>query len=115
MIPLASLEGIAKHRHNVTRPAFPAAGRRFLLPALWEHPVDIYQHVYPALRCDGILKGGNRDAKGVPPHNPVLDWETSEIECLCMPWMSPWTSQPAPPSRSRARGAAQKVHLFFDP
>jgi hypothetical protein len=47
--------------------------------------------------------------------NPVLDWETSEIECLCMPWMSPRTSQPAPPSRSRARGAAQKVHLFFDP
>jgi hypothetical protein len=35
--------------------------------------------------------------------NPVLDWENSEIECLCMPWMSSRTSQPAPPSQSRAR------------
>ncbi len=35
--------------------------------------------------------------------HPVLDWETSEIECLCMPWMSPRASQPAPPAQSRAR------------
>jgi hypothetical protein len=36
--------------------------------------------------------------------HPVLDWETSEIECLCKPWMSPRTSQPAtPPSQSRAK------------
>jgi hypothetical protein len=34
---------------------------------------------------------------------PVLDWETSEIECLCMPWMSPRISQPAAPSQSRAK------------
>ena len=34
---------------------------------------------------------------------PVLHWETSEIECLCTPWMPPRASQPAPPSQSRAR------------
>jgi hypothetical protein len=33
---------------------------------------------------------------------PVLDWETSEIECLCAPWMSPRAS-PEPPSQSRAK------------
>jgi hypothetical protein len=35
--------------------------------------------------------------------HPVLHWETSEIECLCTPWMSPRTSQPAPSSQSRAK------------
>jgi hypothetical protein len=35
--------------------------------------------------------------------HPVLDWETSEIECLCAPWMSPRASQPEPPSQSRAK------------
>jgi hypothetical protein len=34
---------------------------------------------------------------------PVLDWETSEIECLCTPWMPLRTSEPASPSQSRAR------------
>ena len=35
--------------------------------------------------------------------HPVLDWEISEIECLCVPWMPSRTSQPAPPSQSRAK------------
>jgi hypothetical protein len=34
---------------------------------------------------------------------PVLDWETSEIECLCTPWMPLRTSEPASPSQLRAR------------
>jgi hypothetical protein len=34
---------------------------------------------------------------------PVLDWETSEIECLCAPWTPHGASQPAAPSQSRAR------------
>ena len=34
---------------------------------------------------------------------PVLDWETSEIECLCVPWTPHGASQPAAPSQSRAR------------
>jgi hypothetical protein len=34
---------------------------------------------------------------------PVLHWETSEIECLCTPWMPPRASQPVAPSQSRAK------------
>ncbi len=34
---------------------------------------------------------------------PVLDWENSEIECLCAPWTPRGASQPAAPSQSRAR------------
>ena len=35
---------------------------------------------------------------------PVLDWETSEIECLCAPWTPSRQSQPpASPTQSRAR------------
>ena len=33
----------------------------------------------------------------------MLDWETSEIECLCTPWMPPRISESASPSQSRAR------------
>jgi hypothetical protein len=33
----------------------------------------------------------------------VLHWETSEIECLCTPYVSPRASQPASPSQSRAK------------
>jgi hypothetical protein len=33
---------------------------------------------------------------------PVLHWETSEIECLCTPWMPPRRSQTAP-TKSRAK------------
>jgi hypothetical protein len=36
--------------------------------------------------------------------NPVLHWETSEIECLCIPWRpSRQTASSAPATQSRAR------------
>jgi hypothetical protein len=35
--------------------------------------------------------------------HPVLDWETSEIECLCVPWMPARASEPAPSSQSRVK------------
>jgi hypothetical protein len=35
--------------------------------------------------------------------NPVLHWETSEIECLCKPWMSSQTELPMTAIQSRAR------------
>jgi hypothetical protein len=35
--------------------------------------------------------------------HPVLHWETSEIECLCTPWMPPRASQPTSPSPARAK------------
>ena len=34
---------------------------------------------------------------------PVLDWETSEIECLCTPWTPRGASEPSAPSQSRAK------------
>jgi hypothetical protein len=34
---------------------------------------------------------------------PILNWETSEIECLCALWMPPRASQPTAPSQSRAK------------
>ena len=34
---------------------------------------------------------------------PVLDWESSEIECLCTPWTPRGTSEPSAPSQSRAK------------
>jgi hypothetical protein len=35
--------------------------------------------------------------------SPVLNWETSEIECLCAPWEPRSVSQRAAPSHSQAR------------
>jgi hypothetical protein len=36
--------------------------------------------------------------------NPVLDWEASEIECLCKPWVPSWQAQSSEPAtQSRAR------------
>ena len=35
--------------------------------------------------------------------SPVLNWETSEIECLCAPWEPHSVSQRAAPSHSQAR------------
>ena len=36
--------------------------------------------------------------------NPVLHWESSEIECLCQPWRpARETKSSAPPTSSRAR------------
>jgi hypothetical protein len=56
------------------------------------------------LRIQVTLSPGLRLEGRTWLENPVLHWETSEIECLCKPWTP--SSQPlpsAPPTQSRAR------------
>jgi len=56
------------------------------------------------LRIQVMTPPGLRIVGRVWLDNPVLDWETSEIECLCTPWrLLPQTLSSAAASQSRAR------------
>lgn len=43
--------------------------------------------------------------------NPVLHWETSEIECLCKPWTPAGRAPTEPPTQSRAKIEVGKEDL----
>jgi hypothetical protein len=56
-------------------------------------PLRIHVTTSPGLRIEG------RDWL----EKPVLNWETSEIECFCKPWMPMRRTPTQPPTQSRAQ------------